>query len=49
MRARHGHEIDGLAIFTECALTIALIVAETVLDADDDPEAGVRQGGDEDR
>jgi hypothetical protein len=35
--ARHGHEVNGIAIFTECALTIALVVAEAVLHTDDNP------------
>jgi hypothetical protein len=46
---RHGHEINGLAIFAECALAITLVVAEAILDADNDPEAGVRQGGNKDK
>jgi len=39
MRTGHGHEIDGIAILSESALAVALIVAETILDADNDPEA----------
>jgi hypothetical protein len=37
VRARHSHEIDGLTIFAECALTITLVVAETILHTDNDP------------
>lgn len=37
MWPRHGHEIDGCAIFAEYALAIALVVAEAVLYPDNDP------------
>lgn len=40
MRPLHLHEVDGVAILVEHALTVALVVSEAILDADDDPEVG---------
>lgn len=39
MRARHSDKIDWSSIGAQSSLAVALIVAEAVLDSDNDPES----------
>jgi hypothetical protein len=38
VRTRHGRKVDRLAIGGSAGGSVALVVPEAVLDADDDPE-----------